>query len=192
MVLKLNKAYIPIDVCTWEDAVCDWFAGRAEIVTSYEGVILHSGSSYANDKPNTMECPCIVRMVNADMNKYDMVSTLPITRKTIFDRDDGKCCYCGKKLTVSSMTLEHVYPESRGGLSDWNNLRACCSPCNAEKGDKLLSELGWTLRKRVGVPTLSEEAPKNIINQIGGRIPHESWRPYIYWSVDTSEKIRDI
>ena len=192
MVLKLNKAYIPIDICTWEEAVCDWFTGRATIETYYEDITLRSGKNSIESDYNEMQCPCIIRMVDSDVRQYDMVQTLPLTRKTIFERDDGRCCYCGNDLTMSSMTLEHVYPESKGGLSDWANLRACCSPCNSEKGDKLLSELGWVLRKRVGIPTLSKSAPKNIFNKMGGRIPHESWRPYIYWSVDTKEKIRDI
>lgn len=192
MVLKLNKAYIAIDVCTWEEAIGKIFNGNAEIVESYDDILLHSGSSTIGGEQNVMKCPCIIRMINADVNQYDLVTTLPLTPKTLFDRDDGRCCYCGKKLTISKMTFEHVYPESKGGLSDWANLRACCNECNSEKGDKLLSELGWTLRKRVGIPTLSHGAPKNIINEIGGRIPHESWRPYIYWTVQTPEKIRDL
>ena len=61
-----------------------------------------------------------------------------------------------------------------------------------EKGNKLLSELGWKLRSRVGIPGLTKDAPKNIITKIGGIIADESWRKYIYWNVETPEKIRNI
>ena len=192
MVLKLNKAYIPIDVCTWEEAVCDWFSGRATIETAYDDVVLRSCRSAGSDECNTMQCPAIIRMRSDEINQFDMVKTLPLNRKTLYERDDGRCCYCGNHIKMSEMTIEHVYPESKGGLSDWANLRASCYDCNHEKGDKLLSELGWNLRKRVGIPTLSHSAPKNIINKIGGRIPHESWRPYIYWQIELEEKVMDI
>jgi hypothetical protein len=98
------------------------------------------------------------------------VNTLPLTRKNILDRDKGLCAYCGCKLTMSTMTLDHVYPVSKGGLSDWANLRAACSKCNGEKGNKTLSELGWKLRSRVGIPMLTKGAPKNVITKIGGRV----------------------
>lgn len=192
MVLKLNKAYIPIDICTWEEAVSDWFSGRAVIESTYDDIFLGSGRSRGSSTNNKMKCPSIIRMHGSEVNQYDMVKTLPLNRKSLYDRDDGRCCYCGIDLKLSEMTIEHVYPQSRGGLNDWANLRASCYDCNHTKGDKLLSELGWNLRKRVGVPTLSKSAPKNIINRISGRIPHESWRPYIYWQVELDEKVRDI
>lgn len=191
-VLKLNKAYMPIDVCTWEEAVCNWFAGRASIEASYDDILLHSGYSKDSTERNVMNCPAVIRMNSDEVNQYQMVKILPLTRKSLYERDNGRCCYCGASFTISEMTVEHVYPVSRGGLSDWTNLRACCYDCNHEKGDKLLSELGWNLRKRVGVPTLSRSAPKSIVTKISGHIPHESWRQYIYWEIELEEKVRDI
>ena len=80
---------------------------------------------------------------------------------------------------------------ARGGLNDWYNVRAACYLCNNEKDDYTLSELGWKLKRRVGIPTMSASAPKSIVYHMGGRIPHESWRPYIYWEVKTKEKVRE-
>ena len=192
LVLVLNKGYMPIDVRPWGVAIGDIFTGRADIVHNYEDVTLHAGFDAITNSQFTMPCPAVVRMVHSDVGVYAMSTTLPLTRKNILDRDKGKCAYCGTYLNMSSMSIDHVYPESKGGLTDWMNLRACCTKCNSTKGSKTLSELGWTLRSRVGIPTLSKDAPKNIINKIGGRIEHESWRKYIYWSVETKEKIRDV
>jgi len=191
-VLKLNKGYMPIDVCTWGDAVRDWYTGRAEIVHSYAEVYLHGGMDALTGEQFVMNCPSVIRMLDSDVTGYGMVSALPLTRKNILDRDKGKCAYCGCALTVSTMTIYHVYSESKGGLSDWANLRATCHKCNSDKADKTLSEIGWKLRSRVGIPTLTKDAPKSIIGKIGGRIGDESWRKYIYWSVETTEKIRDV
>lgn len=195
MVLKLNKAYMPIDVCTWEDAVGDCYNDlkiKAEIVDIYDDIFLHSGRSTGSVSNNQINCPAVIRMIDSEITQHDMVKTLRVSRKGLYERDDGKCCYCGTEIKLSEMTVEHVYPESKGGLNTWDNLRACCHDCNHEKGDKMLSELGWTLRKRVGIPTLTEEAPKAIVNKIGARVPHESWKKYIYWSIDTEEKLRGI
>lgn len=191
-VLVLNKAYMPIDVCTWGDAVRDYFNKRADIVHNYEDVDLHGGFDVVTGEQFTMKCPAVIRMLESDVNGFGIVNMLPLTRKNILDRDKGKCAYCGDILKLSTMTLDHVYPESKGGLSDWANLRASCGKCNSAKGDKTLSELGWTLRSRVGIPTLTVHAPKSIVTKIGGRIPDESWRAYIYWSVETTEKMRDV
>ena len=43
-------------------------------------------------------------------------------------------------------TVDHVVPRSRGGEHSWENCVAACSACNHRKADKLLAELGWTLR----------------------------------------------
>ncbi|MBX9982992.1 MAG: HNH endonuclease, partial [Mycobacterium gordonae] len=42
---------------------------------------------------------------------------------------------------------------SRGGDHSWENCVACCSTCNHRKGDKLLTELGWSLRRTPLPPT---------------------------------------
>lgn len=183
---------MPIDTCNWETAITNWANGRAVIEDYYEDVVLRSAPD-SNGVPRfVMNCPSVIRMIDCDVSAHDMVKTLPLTRKNILERDHYECAYCGTPLTLSTLTIDHVYPDSLGGLWDWANLRACCHPCNAVKGDKTLSELGWKLRRRVGIPTLTVDAPKSIITTIGGRVPHESWRKYIYWQVETKEKIRDI
>ena len=47
-------------------------------------------------------------------------------------------------------------PQSRGGPNSWENLVACCSPCNSKKGDKSLSQLRWKLRQHPKEPSPHE------------------------------------
>jgi len=192
-VLVLNKGYMPIDVKNWTEAVSDWFSGRADIISSYEDVMLNSGKNRAGEINWRMECPSVIRMLdNIKGDQGAMVNILPMNRKNILDRDHSECAYCADKLTMTTMTIDHVYPISKGGLNDWANVRASCTKCNCLKGDKTLSELNWKLRRRVGVPTLSNNAPQSVICKIGGRILHDSWRPFIYWSLEQEDKLRDI
>lgn len=50
------------------------------------------------------------------------------------------CVYCRK---APSATLDHIHPYSRGGQDTWLNLVGACQPCNQQKNDSTLEELGW-------------------------------------------------
>ncbi len=67
------------------------------------------------------------------------------TRANIMLRDEEICQYCGKR--TRELTLDHVIPRSRGGQSTWENLVACCRPCNGRKGNHLPHEVGMKLLK---------------------------------------------
>ena len=41
-----------------------------------------------------------------------------------------------KSWPSGELTLDHVIPRSRGGASTWENLVACCHPCNRRKGNQ--------------------------------------------------------
>jgi len=192
-VLVLNKAMLPINVFDFEDSLTSWANGRARIIHTYSEVMIRSGRNLDGTRTVDMKCPSVITMVDCKPSEYNtiMVKTLPMNKRNIYERDKGKCVYCGRKMTIEECTIDHVYPKDLGGLNDWMNVRAACTMCNGKKDNKTLTELGWKLKTRVSVPTLSSEAPKNIIHHIGGRIPHESWRSYIYWEVKTKEKVRE-
>ncbi len=56
-------------------------------------------------------------------------------RKQVFDKYDGHCAYCGKKLTAGELTIDFIVPTSHGGKDNVENLRACCRSCNFMKGE---------------------------------------------------------
>ncbi len=43
------------------------------------------------------------------------------------------CYLCEKKIPQNRLTMEHLVPLIRGGLSSKNNIVACCKPCNNNK-----------------------------------------------------------
>jgi len=66
-------------------------------------------------------------------------------RAYIFDKTDGYCYYCGKKLSWShwgaygergAWHIDHKNPGSRGGSDYLRNLVAACIDCNLEKGNR--------------------------------------------------------
>ncbi len=79
-------------------------------------------------------------------------------RLRVFANKGLKCEYCEKRgfyliQTVDKggaihvdlytrefemMTIDHVYPKSKGGKNTLENLVPCCNICNTKKSDKLL------------------------------------------------------
>jgi hypothetical protein len=62
-------------------------------------------------------------------------------RKSIFDRDGGRCQYC--RLTqigqASVFHVNHIVPKSNGGLTHETNLALQCPHCSLHKSDKLIA-----------------------------------------------------
>lgn len=56
-------------------------------------------------------------------------------RKVIYDKYDGRCQLCGRKILLSDMTLDHHIALSMGGADDVSNLVPTCLPCNRFKSN---------------------------------------------------------
>lgn len=54
-------------------------------------------------------------------------------RIKVYERDEYKCCYCGKQLTRFTCTLDHVTPVAAGGKNNLENLVTACLDCNSRK-----------------------------------------------------------
>ena len=77
----------------------------------------------------------------------------------IYDKSDGYCHYCGKKLAWTNYgspgekgawEVDHGIPLSRGGTDYPKNLWAICVECNREKGTMNPSEYKSYLRSVYG------------------------------------------
>lgn len=55
-------------------------------------------------------------------------------RLAVYERDGFTCLHCGD---VESLTLDHIYPYSRGGEDTLENLQTLCRPCNSRKGARV-------------------------------------------------------
>jgi hypothetical protein len=66
------------------------------------------------------------------MNRTRIPRTL---RVLIAEAERHRCAYCQSAVTIVGMPFEidHVIPQSLGGLTSLENLCLCCSPCNERK-----------------------------------------------------------
>lgn len=54
-------------------------------------------------------------------------------RKKVYDKFDGHCAYCGEKIDLEDMEIDHVKSIRQGGTNDFDNLFPSCELCNHYK-----------------------------------------------------------
>lgn len=85
-------------------------------------------------------------------------------KKQVQAKTDAKCWYCGrpyKPERASTMCIEHMLPESRGGTWDIENLVPACISCNSRKKGRSLEEFRERMRwRRNGLLPFSEAQTK--------------------------------
>lgn len=54
-------------------------------------------------------------------------------RFAVYNRDGYRCRNCGRK--TSDLEIDHIFPISKGGKSNFDNLQTLCHWCNAEKSN---------------------------------------------------------
>nr|DAE29747.1 MAG TPA: RECOMBINATION ENDONUCLEASE VII [virus sp. ctyMK1] len=56
-----------------------------------------------------------------------------IDRKAVYEKYNGHCAYCGKKINYKDMQVDHFVPIRSGGTDDFENLMPSCRRCNHYK-----------------------------------------------------------
>jgi 5-methylcytosine-specific restriction endonuclease McrA len=165
-VLVLNASYEPINIC----------AARRAIVLVLKGLAMpeEENGHYLHAARLAMRVPSVIRLLEYRRIPHQ---TRALSRKNILLRDRNTCQYCGLVLPSGELTLDHVVPRSRGGSSTWENLVACCHPCNRRKGNHLLSETEMKLVKEPRPFTL--HTSRHIMRMIGRS--DIKWRKYLFY-----------
>ena len=134
LTLVLNASYEGVNIVPARRALTLVFKGAAvvEKVSPYK---VHTNKL---DIP----IPSVIRLL-----KYRRIprQNRSVSRKGLLLRDGNRCQYCGRKYEARELTIDHVTPKSRHGGSTWENLVACCFPCNNSKGDRTPQEWGVQL-----------------------------------------------
>lgn len=131
-VLLLNASYEPLNICSWKRAIALMIKGKAQEVEHLDSLI-----------GENLYSPAVIRL-----NYYVAVpeKELPFSKLNILARDNNTCQYCGKQC--NDLTLDHVFPKSRGGGYTWENIVAACKECNQKKADRTPKEAGMKLLRK--------------------------------------------
>jgi 5-methylcytosine-specific restriction endonuclease McrA len=119
------------------------------------------------------------------LTRYDRVpvKVVAFSRRNVFKRDGYTCQYCACRPGSEELTIDHVIPRSRGGVSSWSNCVLACINCNLRKSNRTPEQARMPLRKP---PTRPRWNP--LYAPHGVRI--ESWAKFVseaYWNVQLEE-----
>jgi 5-methylcytosine-specific restriction endonuclease McrA len=165
-VLVLNASYEPINVC----------AARRALVLILKGVASaeeHAASAVHSSRA-CIQLPSVIRLLEYRRIPHQ---TRALSRKNILMRDRYTCQYCHKVLPSVELTLDHVMPRSRAGETAWENLVACCHPCNNRKGSRTPEEAGMRLARQPR--PFSLHTSRHLMRLLAKS--DDQWRKYLFY-----------
>jgi 5-methylcytosine-specific restriction endonuclease McrA len=165
-VLVLNSSYEPINVC----------AARRALVLVLKGVAAaeEHASSHVHSARQAIRVPSVIRLLEYRRIPHQ---TRALSRKNILMRDRYTCQYCLRTFNSGELTLDHVIPRSRAGETTWENLVACCHPCNNRKGNRTPEEAGMRLTR--APRPFSLHTSRHLMRLLGKS--DDQWRKYLFY-----------
>jgi len=196
-VLVLNRSFVAVHITNVRRAIALLFRHLAEVVHIEEGQV----AGYSLDSwrelsalrsefrgPDEdwiravgydLQAPRVIRLVSCDRGPRQ---GLRFNRRNVFARDGNQCQYCGRGFPTSELSLDHVVPRSRGGVTSWENIVCACVACNVRKGGRTPQEARMNLVRQ---PVKPKRSP--LLSVKLGNPKYESWKSFVdsaYWLVD--------
>lgn len=199
-VLVLNRGYAAIRVISVREAFVLLFREVAEVISvnqgHYEIFDLYSWLEiselqrmYERGDHDWIQCarqhvaaPRIIRIHSTNRQPDFHVK---LNRRNLFTRDGYRCQYCGKRFAASELSIDHVVPQSRGGVNTWENLVCACVACNSRKGSRKPEHAGMSLVRQPRQPQRSPDRALRL-----GRRHYEAWKVFLneaYWTVELQD-----
>ncbi|MEG3435954.1 HNH endonuclease [Pannus brasiliensis CCIBt3594] len=135
-VVVFSRNYLPISNVDTRRAIILLVTGKAEPLDSL-------ASTYREVKAANfvLQVPDTIRLTARSLERFWKPPA--VNRREVLKRDKYRCQYCGSR---SNLTLDHIFPRSRGGRNTWENLVTACESCNGSKGDRTPREAGMSLK----------------------------------------------
>ena len=136
--LVLNSSYVPIHKVSWHRAFNMAMQGRVEVLEFHPDALVRS---FQEEFP----VPSVIRCLRHTQGLWR--KKVVFNRKNVWQRDLGRCQYCGKQISIQELTLDHVKPVGKGGTTCWRNIVSSCKQCNQDKGCRTPKEAAMPLLK---------------------------------------------
>lgn len=189
--LVLNKRWAPIQVTSVKEAIGLVAKGSALILEpeTYQTHDLSTWDAVSRAKAHfTNEMIRSARLAILPpevilLTTYEGIGerSVVFSRKNLFKRDHYTCQYCGAQPGPEELTVDHVVPRSRGGISSWENCVLACVECNKRKADRTPEKAGLKLRKVPRKPSW------RTLAHVPPRLRRESWEQFLsraYWEIE--------
>ena len=192
--LVLNRHWVAIQTTTVKEALGLVAKGAARIVEpeSFTAHDLETWNDVSRAKAKFGDA--VIRSARLELAPPEVIlltdyegmgeRAVVFSRRNLFKRDRFTCQYCGAQPGPEELTIDHVAPRSRGGLSSWENCVLACVVCNRRKADRSPAESGLSLLRKPRKPSWRSLA------RIEPRIRRESWEQFLsraYWEIELEE-----
>jgi 5-methylcytosine-specific restriction endonuclease McrA len=155
---------LPISAVNWHLSIKLLVLDKFKVLDEYEDWVIHSPST-------EMKVPAVMIA-----KKYLNLARHPkFSRGNVYLRDLFTCQYCGCEHEWGDLTLDHVLPRAKGGISAWDNIVTACHDCNISKGDDNISPMKNPYRPHYW--ELANKRAKFPVN-----VGHHSWKKYLKWN----------
>lgn len=156
--LLLNATYEVISFLKYRRAIKLLVKEKVEVVANWEEQLSFANGSFPLPAILRLKTPIRLQFLNIQFSRWALIK-----------RDHSCCQYCGKHLTGTQISIDHIIPRSQGGQKTYLNCVVACHPCNWKKGNRTPEEAGMELLKHPTKPTFVSlyECPA----------PHEPWHP---------------
>lgn len=131
-VLLLNQTYEPLGTVS---------LARAIIMVFKQSVSVEEwdGDRVLRSAREEFPVPSVIRR-REYINIRRRREASGMKRLRIYMRDKFRCQYCGERKQVAQLTLDHIFPRSRGGENSPVNIVTACVACNQRKGSRTPEE----------------------------------------------------
>jgi hypothetical protein len=157
-VLRTDLAGMPIEWVDYRSAARLFFLGQVAYCLGDTLFRLRGGINAVTRTRSQLEIPSII----ATHGKHHALTKLqddyspPLSNRTLFQRDDHICLYCGNRFSSRQLSRDHVRPTSRGGADTWTNVVTACVRCNNYKAGRTPEDAGMELIAVPFTPTHAE------------------------------------
>jgi 5-methylcytosine-specific restriction endonuclease McrA len=192
-VLVLNRLFQAVHVTSVRKAFALLYKGQVRAVEpdystysfeNWRDIPPQAHDEFISTPAYRIRIPRVVQLLHFDALPRHEVR---FTRKNIYFRDRNRCQYCGSRLPLKDLNLDHVVPLSRGGRSTWDNVVCCCLECNTRKGNRLPEESGLELLKAPERPRWHPLVRLSLSHR-----RYEVWKNFLdlaYWNVELAEDL---
>ena len=141
-VLVLDKAYMPLNIVPARRAIKYIINGKAAVVENGSTVI------------QEWQIPSVIKLSNFIGHAAYGKIKVRFNKRTLLERDNYSCQYCGKPLNKEKATIDHVVPRRGGykGRTVWSNCVIACQPCNTTKGNRTPQQASMALLREPKYP----------------------------------------
>jgi len=193
IVLKLNADWSPHQMTPWQEIVPLLLEGTVSTVTrtGFEEdeeiyrwedgspILIRSGPGEDGVTPKvTIRMPAVVIL-----KKYISVSrrrVLSPSRHNILARESYLCGYCLTDGGDRLLTIDHILPRSKGGLTSFQNCTAACHRCQSQKRDRTLDEMRHSVTWN-GKPFRLQHTPTEVRQGGIARFVYRTNRANLCW-----------